>query len=469
MDGCHEPLKSRIGEARIDLMDRYRRILFLACVFFMMTGAQVWSEEASNRSRGIGKGKAPSHRSIEPSRGSGPMKIVAAQVSLFYCQNLKNVEERIRRLAEAGVNTLIVRVFQNQGDRPYRFANPQYPSGVYFRTRYAPVVDDVLGPVVRIAHRHGLRVFAWMTTRHANYGFEDRKALRAFRYDFERETMTPARGFNLFRPEVTTRLEGLYCDLARYRIDGILFQDDLILRHNEGFSPEARQLFFQDHGYAPDPSLFYGEASGQKDDKILFSCYTDRFWIWTRWKNRKILDLAEKLMDAARKVKPNLRFAINLYYESVLYPEKGMAWYSQSLEVARDLPFDYFSIMAYHRQIKEELGLTTMEETLSQIARLTEKAVEMAGDPARVLIKVQVVDWKNSRLLPQEETEKVLRTVGEKPGIHVAVVPYQPDFPMDTLIRCLTPPYPLGTEAKQKRGFVGSTAMSEPPPRFSPR
>lgn len=433
----------------------------------MMTGAQVWSEGASNRSDAFCKGKGPSHRSAEPSRGSGPEKIVAAQVSLFYCQNLEDVEKRIRGMAEAGVNTLIVRVFQNEGDRPYGFVTPQYPSGVYFRTRYAPVVGDVLGPVASIANRHGLRVFAWMTTRLANYGFEDREGLRGFLYDFEKKTTAPAKGFNLFRREVVTRLEGLYSDLARYPIDGILLQDDLILRHNEGFSPEALKLFFQDHGYVPDPSLFYGKTSGNEGGKNVVSFYTDRFWTWARWKNQKILNLAERLMDTARKVKPDLRFAINLYYESVLDPEKAMAWYSQSIEEARDFPFDYFSIMAYHRQMQEEMGLT-MEETLNLMPHLTERAIEMAGDPARVLMKVQVVDWNDSRLLPQEETEKVLRTVWEKQETHIAIVPYQPDFPMDKLIRCLAKPHTLRAKAKQKRDFPGSTAMSEPPPRSYP-
>lgn len=420
-----------------------------------MTSAQARSEETSNRSR---ETLVPPARSAEPWLVPGPGMILAVQVTLFYCQNLEQVEERISRLAQAGVNTLIVRVFQNERDRPYGFATPRHLSGVYFQTRYAPVVDDVLGPVARIAHRHGLSVFAWMTTRHANYGFEDREALRGLLYHFEKRNMAPARGFNLFRQEVVTRLEGLYADLARYPIDGILFQDDLILRHNEGFSPEARHLFFQDHGYLPDPSLFYDQISREDDGRIVVSGYRDRFWVWARWKNRKLLNLAKQLMEAARRVKPDLRFAINLYYESVLDPEKGMAWYSQSLEEARSFPFDYFSIMAYHRQMQEELDLT-MEETLDLMPRLTERAAQMAGDPARILMKIQVVDWKDSMLLPQEETEKVLRSVGEKPGIHIAIVPYQPDFPGDTLLRALIPPQ---IQTKQKGDSVGSTAMREP-------
>jgi biofilm PGA synthesis lipoprotein PgaB len=371
--------------------------------------------------------------------------MVAAQVSLFYSQDLRELGETIRRLAEAGFNTLIVRVFHNQGDRHHRFANPQHQSGVYFRTQHAPVVDDVLGTVTRLAHQHGLRVFAWMTTRHANYGFESMDGLQAWRYDFETDSLVPAKGFNLFRPEVVARLEGLYSDLARYPIDGILFQDDLILRHNEGLSPEARELFLQDHGYSPEPWLLYGPQTRREDGRIVPSSYTERFWEWSRWKNRKILDLAGRLMNVARGVKPDLQFALNLYYETVLDPEKGLAWFSQSLEAARGFPFNYFSIMAYHRQMQEELDLT-MDETLELMPHLVQSAVDMAGDPTRVLVKVQVADWNSLKLLPQEEMKQVLRVVGERPEIHIAVVPYQPDFSAHTLIRPLT--YHQ-TEAKQ--------------------
>jgi biofilm PGA synthesis lipoprotein PgaB len=419
-------------------MDRYRRFFCLVCVILIMTTAQAWTDGASPSRENSYQPELPSPLGGR-SEGLRTEKILAAQVSLFYGQNLDEVEGRIARLAEAGVNTLIVRVFQNEGDRPYRFASPQHATGVYFQTQYAPVVDDILAPVARIARRHGLRVFAWMTTRHANYGFEGNGALRAVLYDFETDTMVPARGFNLFRTEVVTRLTGLYSDLARYPIDGILFQDDLILRHNEGFSPEARQLFFEDHGFMSNPAQFYGEISREDDGKIVVSRYTDRFWIWARWKNWKLMNLAERLMDAGRRIKPDLQFAINLYYESVLDPEKGMAWYSQSLEMARELPFDYFSIMAYHRQMREELELT-MEEALNLLPHLADRAVKMAGDPARVLMKIQVVDWNDSTLLPKEETEMALRAVGEKPGIHIALVPYQPDLPTKSLIRSLDLP-----------------------------
>ena len=47
---------------------------------------------------------------------------------------------------------------------------PSHEEGVYFKTEYAPVVDDLLGKLAEIVHRNGLEIFAWMTTRYASYG-----------------------------------------------------------------------------------------------------------------------------------------------------------------------------------------------------------------------------------------------------------------------------------------------------------
>ena len=98
---------------------------------------------------------------------------------------------------------LIIRVFQNKRDRIYRFVTADHEEGVYFKTEYAPVVDDILGKVAEIVHRNGLEIFAWMTTRYANYGLDGRPEYRCKSYNFETKKMEVARGFNLFHPEVS--------------------------------------------------------------------------------------------------------------------------------------------------------------------------------------------------------------------------------------------------------------------------
>ena len=85
-------------------------------------------------------------------------------------------------------------------------------------------------------------------------------------------------------------------------------------------------------------------------------------------------------MAAAREVRPGLRFALNLYYETVLNPRMALAWYAQDLGVARGRPFDYFSLMSYHRQIGRELSYTP-DDAIAAIGVLSRQAAAAAGTP----------------------------------------------------------------------------------------
>src|SRR4030042_2030560 len=271
---------------------------------------------------------------------------ICSQVSYFDGKNLGEVEKKVKQLKNAGVDTLIVKVFQNKGDRIYKFATPLYEEGVYFKTEYAPVVDDILGKLTEVVHRNGLEIFAWMTTRYANYGLEGSPEYRCVKYNFETKKMEMARGFNLFHPEVLKRLENLFRDLGRTPIDGILFQDDLILRHDEDFSPEANKAFLKEFGFLPDPELFYVDPYKSDSGKYYVKGYTDRFWVWANWTNRWLMNVAKRLMEASRESNPKLQFAINLYFESVLNDLNGVAWFSQTLSGALRNNFYYCSVMA---------------------------------------------------------------------------------------------------------------------------
>jgi tetratricopeptide (TPR) repeat protein len=357
---------------------------------------------------------------------------ICAQVFYLEAKDLGEVEKRVKSLKEAGVNTLIFRVFQNKGDRTYRFADPKYEEGVYFKTEHAPVVDDLLGKIADIAHRNGVDLFAWMTTRYAAYGYDSHPESHCKSYNFTTKRIEVARGFNLFRSDVLKRLEGLFHDLGRYPIDGILFQDDLILRHNEDFSVEANRAFFREFGYSPHPDLFYIEPYQSSSGKYYVKAYSDKFWVWAGWKNRWLMDVAKRLMAAAKKSNPNLEFGINLYYEAVLNHSNGVAWFSQTLQEAIKMDFDYYAVMAYHRQSMSELGMDE-RKSFDLMAEVTRKAVESVKDPSRVMMKVQLLDWRKYEVIPKKEVETLLKDVLGQGEVSLAFVPYIEQFPLGQL------------------------------------
>ncbi len=151
--------------------------------------------------------------------------------------------------------------------------------------------------------------------------------------------------------------------------------------------------------------------------------YTDLFWRWARWKNRYIMGVARRLMDRVRERNPDVRFAINLMYEVAYRPREAIAWLSQSLEGAKEAGFDLYAIMAYHRQIQEELRLG-FSETLDVLEEITEYAVSGVEEPAKVVVKLQIMDWRSREPIPRGELEEVLMRVARR-GVSIAIVPYK--------------------------------------------
>ena len=363
---------------------------------------------------------------------------ICAQVFYFEARSLSDVERRIKELKKAGIDTIIFRVFQNKGERVYKFLKPLNEAGVYFRTEHAPVVYDILGKISEISHRNGMDIFAWMTTRYADFGLEVNPNYRCKSYNFETKKVELSRGYNLFHPDVLRRLEGIYQDLARYPIDGILFQDDLILRHNEDFSTEANKAFLKEYGFSPHPDTFYIEPYKSDSGRYYVKAYTERFWTWANWKNRWLMDVAKRLISITKEINPKLQFGINLYYETLLNHSNAVAWFSQDISKAIGNGFDYYAIMAYHRQTMKELNIEE-EKVMKLMADVSQRAIHMIGDPSKVLMKIQVLDWKVYEIIPEKEVEDILSEILKHGNVSLAFVPYIQQFPLHLLKRKWSP------------------------------
>lgn len=353
-------------------------------------------------------------------------RLRAVQILIFEGSTLAEVREEIKALKRSGVNTIILRVFHNKGDRHYKFAKNRRSKGVYFNTTHAPVVDDVLGKILPIAHSEGVDVFAWMTTRYANYGIESRRDLACKSYDMKTQGVVRCKGLDLFNDTAVRHLEGLYRDLAKYDIDGILFQDDLILKQFEGFGDFAERGFRRATGEELRAEKLYLPKAGSK-----YVGYTELFWRWAKWKNERLLHVASRLQRVVKEENPGVKFALNLMYESVTNPRYSLAWLSQDLERAVSLGFDYYSIMAYHRQIGEELYLGG-REVEKIIDQMVIEATRVVKDPEKVLIKLQTIDWNTGRDLSNKEVVGYLRSV-RKSGVSLALMPYRSNFPFKEL------------------------------------
>jgi poly-beta-1,6-N-acetyl-D-glucosamine N-deacetylase len=362
----------------------------------------------------------------------GARRLLGAQVLVFRSKDYEELKNSIMDLKHAGVNTIIVRAFQNPGDRIYPFAKPQSPVGAYFQTTYAPVVDPVLERIVAIGHRFGMKVFAWMETRKMPLHLPDPQGAKTFSYCFETASLKTLPLWSIFEQAVRAALTGLYRDVALTGVDGILFQDDLIMYRQEDLGARAVAEFERDTGKLLDPEELFQGVFKDDQGRWCVSRYSDTFWLWAYWKNQKLLKLAQDLIQSAKTVNPHIEIAMNFMYESVTAPQNALAWMSQSLAEAAKLPIDYFAIMAYHRQIKKELQLSE-EAAYEQISKMTKRLLELVDDPHKILMKVQMTDWKTRKPIPSYEADKVFENINGHGRVSLAFIPYSASTPLDLI------------------------------------
>jgi hypothetical protein len=88
--------------------------------------------------------------------------------------------------------------------------------------------------------------------------------------------------------------------------------------------------------------------------------------------------------------------------------------------------------MAYHRQAMKE---SNMEErkAMDLMAEVAGNAIRWVEDPAKVLMKIQIFDWKSSEVLPQKEVEDVVTGILNHGEVSLAFAPYVNQFPLQAL------------------------------------
>ncbi len=347
--------------------------------------------------------------------------IRAAQVFYSGAKNYKEFEREVVRMKNLGVNILIFRVFGNEGDRIYKFANAQSEVGVYFKTAHSPVIDDLLGDVTKIAHKHGIKIFAWMTTRHATYAAEDNVLDHAYSLS-ESEYKTVSK-LDLFDEKAVWELQQLYVDLAEYSIDGILFQDDFVMRHMEGFGTEARVQYLSEFDKDLEAKNMYSELELKDNGRVKRIVYSEEFWRFQNWKNARLIIVADELVKIVKKVNPQLKVALNVGYELFNKPKNALAWYAHDDRLVRK--FDYVAVMAYQDQMMKELGIS-LDKASTLIKSNTINAVGVMGSPERVIIKIQTKQWDTGKDIPLKDIRFVYQKVKAPfAEVGIAVVPWE--------------------------------------------
>lgn len=323
-------------------------------------------------------------------------EIMAAQVDIDMIydnspeQFEKNINATIDKIRNIGADTVFLQAFADEdGDGDV--------NEVYFHTNLMKVKADVFSHVTIRLKNEGFKVYAWMPVLSYPWMVEDKdNAIMAFE-EGKQGWYTRATPFS---PIVKQYTKDLVKDLALYApIDGILFQDDLYMNDFEDFSIYAKEAFKKE---------FHKELTKEilEDEKIRNK--------WTKLKTKAINDLTKELIDTAKKYRPEIKTARNIYPIVILEPESE-EWFAQNYEDYLDL-YDYVVIMAYP-EMEEVENTDAWLEHLVQISLNNPKAKEKA------IFKLQGYDWKNNLWINNDEQNRRKDIIEKLGGKNMAVYP----------------------------------------------
>jgi hypothetical protein len=64
------------------------------------------------------------------------------------------------------------------------------------------------------------------------------------------------------------------------------------------------------------------------------------------------------------------------------------------------------------------------------MTEVAQKAIQSVGDPSKVLMKLQIYDWKRNEAVPQKEIEEILTKILNEGKVSLAFYPYFNQFPL---------------------------------------
>jgi hypothetical protein len=368
---------------------------------FVAQAAGAYSEEAGRRVLAL-KPRLQ-ERGLQARAANGLMLPAAALPTSH------QIEPWFTQLALSGVTVIVIQVGSAEG--------------VYFQTSLAPVVQDAVGALAAVAHRHGILVYGAFSVDRMEWvnpglGWHD------VRYDPVLGTLERSGHLDLYNPAFQEYLSVFIGDLARSGVDGLLFRS-APERLDEGFSPFGIEAFKRDFRITLDPAMLLGPADRQEKNGHGALSRSQRpqatpplqngrrgqangpdlgmsaskaggptavFWQWAGWKARTRAKMLERLMVAARRISPALRFTIELHQESVMEPVKALAQYGEDVLAMNQTPADVFFFRSNtmrsgngntHRPVSPEVTLAFLQRVRDLLGGLNRVWIVPGPVPGR--------------------------------------------------------------------------------------
>jgi hypothetical protein len=255
---------------------------------------------------------------------------------------IANPSSWIAQVRKAGVTTLLVDAGPSVGDPEESRAG-----GAYFKSSRVPVIDDVLGRVIPIAHAEEVAVFARLDLHQASWISAEPDSAR-IAPDPIATTPQSIGPVDVLDPAYQQAVSGIVDDLCRTGIDGLILQARMRNGFAEEISPPSRAAFERKFGQA-----------AERDPTSPF------FWKWAGWKAHSYLRFVEQLKDRARRERATLIVAVTVHASAVLDPKTALMDYGEDLLESRLRGFEVVVLPESGASNASESGRTELTKRLA--------------------------------------------------------------------------------------------------------
>ena len=305
-----------------------------------------------------------------------PVRVVHVDIDYIYDpdpeQQNRNLSHLLDRVKALGVNTVYLQAFADpDGDGN--------ADALYFPNRHLPMRADLFNRVAwQLRTRVGVQVYAWLPV--LSYDLPAGHPLAAARVIASPPRQPRSedyRRLSPFNPQALQLVGDIYEDLARHTFfAGLLFHDDAYLNDREDASEWALAVY-RDNWKLP------ADIEAIRADPALFRD-------WTQRKTKALAQWTDALTERARRYRPHIKTARNLYASVVMDPQ-AEAWFAQSLPVFLE-HYDHVALMA----------MPYMERAADPDAWLKTLVARVADTPGaldRTVFELQSVDWRKGEAI----------------------------------------------------------------------
>ncbi len=181
-------------------------------------------------------------------------------------------------------------------------------------------------------------------------GVEDVPQWHDWVFDPQSNRVRMSPDFSLFSLGYQSAMREMLFEVSRFKVAGIVFQEDRPLGPRGGLSPIAIKRFEAAFDIKLDPTTLFvrgkpvrlSQRRSEDIRKRFMPPYPDVFWKWAGWKSRERLRVMSDLVQTLRGQFPRLTFGLEIHPESLYAPVYALANFSEDWVETAHAPFDFF-------------------------------------------------------------------------------------------------------------------------------